>query len=234
MLVMVVELRASHAHAGPRTWGPRQSSGLRDSRSARSSWSSHVSTMLRDLSSLPVVDLGHPPHSPAPQPGVLVAIPPTIHRPLNEAALSPQARIQLCQSPPHGVAFRLIVQAITFVLILGAASSRVHAIFGLEVLGKIVDVDGLHVAPDRVLHLDAVSGVLESNPLNAILVLPYDERGRGRNRSWCGIRINARCGGGGMHTGSTSWRTPRSTMRTQSGRRSLQWGLRHARLGASG
>jgi hypothetical protein len=47
----------------------------------------------------------------------------------------------LCQCPSDCVALGFVVQAVAFVLVFGAASARVHAVLGLEVLRKLVDVD---------------------------------------------------------------------------------------------
>jgi hypothetical protein len=66
------------------------------------------------------------------------------------------------------------VQTVSLVLVFGAARARVHAIFSLEVLGQLVDVDRLDIAADRVLHLDTIARVLERDPLHSILVLSND------------------------------------------------------------
>lgn len=140
VFMMVVQLRTAHSHIRrPGTWSPSNASSIRDTR-GRSAGPCHVAPMLR-LYCFPVVDLGHPSHSPTPQTRVLVAVPPTIDRALDQATLSAQARIQLGEGPSDRVAFSLVVEAISLVLILMAAGTRVNAVFGLELLRKFVDID---------------------------------------------------------------------------------------------
>ena len=163
---------------------------------------------------LPGGHLGHSPHASAPQPRVLVAVPPAVDCALNETTLPSQARIQLCQCPANGIALRFVVQPVAFVLVFRTARTRVHAVLRLEVLGKLIDVDRLYITPNRVLHLHSVARVLKSNPLHAVLVLPYDKRGSGRNRSRRSIWVHVwpswrAC----VHVWRTDWRTLRRSLR---------------------
>lgn len=140
----------------------------------------------------------------------MVAVSPAVDRTLNETSLSPETRVELSQSPADRVAFAFVVQPVAFVLILWAASSRIDAVLGLEVLRELIDVDRLDIAADRVLHLDSISRILESNPLNTILILTNHKRGGGwdGSRSSIGVdcstsrravmkvrRSSSRCGG---------------------------------------
>lgn len=147
-----------------------------------------MSTVLR-LHRLPVVDFGHPPDPPAPQSRVLVAVPPAVDGSLDESSLASQARIQLRQCPSNGVALGLVVQAVTFVRVLGAAGTWIYAVLRLEVLGKILNVDRFNVAADGVLHLHAITRVLESNPLDAVRVLPDHQRSRRWNGTWSSVGV---------------------------------------------
>lgn len=140
---------------------------------------------------LSTVDLRHPSHTSAPQARILVAVTPTVYRALNETPLSSQARIEMSQSPPDRVAFRLVVQSVALVLIFRTASAGIYAVLRLEVLGKCVGVYRLDIASDGVLHLDAISRVLESNPLNTVLILPNNEWCCCRNRTRCRVRVDS-------------------------------------------
>lgn len=130
---------------------------------------------------LPVVHLGHPPHASAPQPDILVAVAPAVHRALDQAALLPEVGIQLRQRPPDRVAFALVVEAVALILVLAAACTGVDAVVCFKLRAELLDVDGLDVAPYGVFHLDAVPRVLKGNPLHAVVILSDDKRGRGRN-----------------------------------------------------
>lgn len=120
-----------------------------------------------------VVNLRHPPHSSAAESRVLVAVSPAVHGALDEAAFATEARVELSQRPSDRVALGFVVQPVSLVLVLGAARPRVHAVFRFEVGREAIHVDRFHVASDRVLHLDAVSRVLERDPLHSVLVLPH-------------------------------------------------------------
>ena len=104
----------------------------------------------------------------------MVAVAPTIDRPLDETPLAPQGGVQLRESPSDAVAVGLIHQTVTTVLILVAASARVDTVLLLELLLKSIRIDRLDVAANGVFHFDTVPRVLESNPLNAIAILPDD------------------------------------------------------------
>lgn len=120
---------------------------------------------------LSIVHLGHAADSPGTQPRVLVAIPPAVDCSLNETPLSAQRWVELCQCPADGVALRLVLETVAPVLVFGAARARVHAVLGLELGRQLVGVDGLDVAADRVLHLDAIPGILKRYPLHAVAIL---------------------------------------------------------------
>jgi hypothetical protein len=186
---MMMDHLSTHTHS----WCSRRSCHA-GSRNWRSTWRSrgrHVRTML-DLILLSVVDLCHSPDSSASKTGILVAVSPAINRTLDQATLATKAGVQLRQSPSDRVALALIMKTIALVLIFGAASTRVNAVFGLELLRKTADVDGFDIAADGVLHLDAVSGVLESDPLNTILVLPDDKWRGSWDRTGRGIGVYTR------------------------------------------
>lgn len=55
-------------------------------------WSGSAGTgqrcLLSGIGGLPAGQFGHPPDPPAAQPGILVAVPPAIHRPLDQASFS--------------------------------------------------------------------------------------------------------------------------------------------------
>jgi hypothetical protein len=120
----------------------------------------------------------------------LVAVAPAVHGALDEAALSAEARVELCKCPSHGVALSLVVEAVALVLVLVAARAGVDAVLRLELLGKLVDVDGLDIAADGVFHLDAVSRVLECDPLDAVLVLSDDQRSCCGNWAWRSVGVH--------------------------------------------
>ena len=139
-----------------------------------------------------MIHLGHSPDATTPQPGVLVAIPPAVDSSLDQAPLSTERGVQLGQRPSHCIAFRLVLQAISPVLFLGAACSRINAVLRLEFRRQFLVVDRLHVTADGVLHLDPVARILERNPLNAIRILPDDQGGGRRNRTWGSIGVHTR------------------------------------------
>lgn len=49
------------------------------------------------------------------------------------------------------------MQSVAFVRVFSTASPRIDAIVGLELLAELVYVDGFNVAPDGILHLDAIA-----------------------------------------------------------------------------
>ena len=188
------------------------------------------------LYSFPVVDLGHTPHSPTPQTRVLVAVSPAVNRALNQPTLAAQAGVQLGERPANCVALSLVVKAVSLVLILVTARAGVYAVLGLEFLRELIDVYRLDVASDGVLHLHAVSRVLEGDPLDAILVLSDDERSCGGNRAGCRVRVDARAAtGSGVHAASAAGRSGGGSLRGAQIRGwSLQWGLVELRPWAAG
>lgn len=127
------------------------------------------------------VDLCHATNAARAQARILVAVSPRVDGALDEAALPPQAGVELGEGPADGVALALVDEAVAAVLVLGAAGAGVDAVLGLEFGGQRVDGYGLDVAPDRVLHLDAVARVLKGDPLDAVAVLADDEGGCGRD-----------------------------------------------------
>lgn len=232
MFVMVVHLR-THAHAGLLGWC-RHTGGLGNTRCSGSVWPSHVVAMWR-CNCLSVVHLGHPSHSSAPEARVLVAVAPAVNGSLDQTSLATETRVELCQGPADRIAFRLVVETVTFVRLLVAACARVDTVLRLEFLGQLVDVDGLDVAADGVLHLHPVATVLERNPLHAVLVLPYNE-GRGcRNGTGRSVGVDVcRRGSAIVHAWGADGRgLGRWLRRAQSRGRSLEGSLRHARLWAS-
>jgi len=119
----------------------------------------------------------------------------------------------LSQCPTDSVALRLVVQAVTLVLVLGATGARIDAVLSLEVLGKLINIDRLDVTADRVLHLDPVTRILECDPLYAILILPYYKRSRCGNGTRCSIGVDVgTTRRASVHVGGTN-------------RRTLRWGL---------
>lgn len=187
-----------------------------------------------NLIRLPVIDFGHPPHPPASESGILIAVPPAVHRPLDETALATQARVELGQCPSNCIALALIVQAVALVLILGATSSRVHAVLRLEFRGETVDIDRLNIATNGVLHLDTVSGVLECDPLNSVLVLSYNKRRSRGNRTRSRIGIDTCTSRWAlMHSVGASWRAGGGLIRrAHTSALSLNLGLLHFRAWA--
>lgn len=145
------------------------------------------------LNLLAVVHLGHAANSSTSKARVLVAISPAVNSSLNQASLAAQRRVELRQSPSDTVAVCLVHQAVSTVLILGAACSRVDTVLLLEFGGEIVSVDRFNIASNGVLHLDTVSRVLKRNPLNTIAVLSHNQRSSSGNGSWCSVGINSRC-----------------------------------------
>lgn len=148
-------------------------------------------TMRCRIHSFPTANLRHPPYSSASQAGILIAVTPAVHRPLNQPSLSPQTRVKLCQCPAYSVALGLVMQSIALVLIFRTAGPRVHAVLRLKILWKGNCFHRLDIAPDRVFHLHPVSRVLESDPLHAVLILPHNKRCRGGNWTGSSIRIYA-------------------------------------------
>lgn len=148
--------------------------------------------MRRGLDLLSLVHLGHASHPSASEPGILVAVAPAVNRSLDKSSLAAERNVELGQRPADPVAVRLVQQAVSAVLFLGAACSRVDAVLLLKLWRQLVNVDRLDIAADRVLHLDPVPRVLESDPLNAIAVLPDHERGCRGDRPGCRAGVDTR------------------------------------------
>ncbi len=119
-----------------------------------------------------MVHLGHPPDASTPEPRILVAIPPAVHSPLDQASLAPERGVELRQRPADSVALSLVLQAVPPVLILRAAGARVYAVLRLELGRQLIRVHRLNVATNRVFHLYAITRVLERDPLHPVLILP--------------------------------------------------------------
>ena len=100
---------------------------------------SHVRRM-RSLSSFSSANLCHSANASTSQPRILIAISPTVHSSLNQTSLAAKTRVQFGQSPPDGVTFSLVHQSISAVLVLVAASARIHAILSLELGVEMVHV----------------------------------------------------------------------------------------------
>lgn len=164
-----------------------------------SSWPTracHMSTRMRSaldlLLLLATVHLGHAANSSASESRILVAVAPAVHCTLDQASLASQRHVQLCQSPSDSVALSLVNQPVSAVLILGTACPWVDTVLLLELGGKLLDVYRLDIAANSVLHLNPVPGILKGNPLNAIAILPYNERRRRWDRARSGIGVNRR------------------------------------------
>lgn len=171
---------------------------------------------MRRLNCLPVVHLGHSPHSSTPQSRILVAVPPTVDCSLDQTSLTSQARIQLCQCPTYGVALGLVMKSVSFVLVLVAACTGIDAILCLEILWQIVYTDRLNVATNRVLHFHPVARVLKRDPLDTILILSDHERRSCRNWAWSSVGVDVLTPWSSrVHVRCTNWRTlGRSLWRT--------------------
>ena len=136
--------------------------------------------------------LCHTPDTATPQSRILVTVTPAVDCALDKTALAPQAGVQLCQRPTNGVAFGLVVETIALVGILCTACAGVDTVLCLELAGKFIDVDRLHIASNSVLHLDAIARILEGNPLDTILILSHDKWGCCRDWSRRSIRVYTR------------------------------------------
>lgn len=155
----------------------------------RTAGARHVRVMSGVLNSFAVADFGHSPNTSAPQSRILIAISPAVHGSLDQTSLTAKARIQLGQSPSDGVTLCLIDQTVSTVLVLAATCSRIDAVLSLEFLAQSIHVDRLNVASNGVLHLDAVARVLESNPLDSVVVLANNQWGGCWNWTWSSIWI---------------------------------------------
>lgn len=190
VLVMVVHARTHAAHARlPHGGVITGAHGPRGRDPCRTTGTGHV-CWVWCRNRLAIVHLRHTPHASASQTRVLVAVAPAVDCPLDEASLATQARVQLRERPAHSVALRLVLQSVATVLILGTACAGVHAVFRLEIALELIRVHRLHIAPNGVLHLDAVARIFKCDPLNAIVVLPDHQRCRCRYRTRSRVVIN--------------------------------------------
>ena len=170
--------RTARAHVS-RWWHPCRTARTR-----------HVRGVSRSLNRFSIVDLGHSSDSSTSQSRILVAVAPAVDGSLNQTSFSSQTRVQLSQSPTNSVAFSLVDQAISTVLILTAASSWINAVLGFEFRAQSVNIDRLHVASDGVLHLDTVARIFKCDPLNTIVVLSNHQRSSCWNGSWSCIWVD--------------------------------------------
>lgn len=151
--------------------------------------------------------LRHSPDATTPQSRVLVAVSPTVDSTLNESALASQAGVKLRQRPAHCVALSLVVETVALVGILCAACARVNTVLGLEVRGKLIDVDRLYVTSNGVLHLDAIARVLKSNPLDTVLILSHNKWCCRRDGSGRSVGVDAgACRRTLVHVWCADWR----------------------------
>lgn len=148
----------------------------------------------RCLDLLSVVHLGHSSHSSTSKSRVLVAVAPAVYGSLDESALASEGNIELCERPSNSVAVGLIHEAVSAVLLLGAAGSGIDAVLLLELGRELISVDRLDIAANGVLHLNSVPGVLESNPLHTVAVLSDHKRGRRGDGPGSRIGIDTRSG----------------------------------------
>jgi hypothetical protein len=144
VVVMVMELWTANPAAHARFAHASRSAWAHVSRWWHPCWTtgaSHVRGVCSRLNCFAVVDLGHSSYTSAPQSWVLVAVAPTVNSSLNQTSLPTKARIQLGQSPTNRVAFSLVDQAVSTVLVLAAASSGVDAVLGLEFRAQSINID---------------------------------------------------------------------------------------------
>jgi len=222
---VVMHLRSQWAKGGSRGhtwWKPSAGRTLRPLQRA-GGWSH-----LRGFSG---VYLRHSTHASAPQPDVLVAVSPAVDGALNETPFLAQIGIQLREGPSDGIALAFVMQAVAFILFLVATRAWVHAVVRFELGAELFDIYRLDIATDGVLHLDAVSGVLERDPLHPVVVLPNNEgRGRGDRAGSCGgIRTRRGIRRVAMHTW-TGRGVRRALRRSHGGRRSLHGRRRWLRV----
>lgn len=84
------------------------------------------------------------------------------------------------------------MQPIALVGIFADAGSRIDTVVGFEVLGELININRLNVTTNGVLHLDAITRILKSDPLHTVVVLAYDKRCSSRNRTWCYTFVSER------------------------------------------
>lgn len=144
------------------------------------------------LNRLSIGHLGHAANASTSQTRILVAVAPAVDCALDQASLSTKRRVKLGQGPAHCVAFRLVLQAVSTVLVLGTAGAGVDTVLGLEVARELVCVNRLDVATDGVLHLDPIARVFKCDPLHTIIILSDHERRSGRDWARGRILVHAR------------------------------------------
>ena len=234
--MVMMQLGASHADVTrwrPLRWcSHRVGTRSHPCSATGTTWTSHVGGMTC-LHLFAIVDFGHSPNSSTTQPRILVAISPTIHCSLDQPPLPSQARVQLRKCPAHRVALRLVNKAVATVLILLATGPRIHTILCFELCTQAVDVDGFHITPDSVFHLDPVPRVLESNPLDPIIVLTHHEGSGCGYRPRRRVRIHSASARlTWMHSGPVARWAPRRSMilHQGSGRSPLECSLIHRSL----
>jgi hypothetical protein len=106
------------------------------------------------------------------------------------------------------------MESVTFVLILVATCTRVDAVLCFEFLREFFNIDRLDITANGVFHLDSVSRILEGNPLDSILILPYYQWRSSRNGTGCSIGVDiGSARSSGMHVGGSNRRTLRSSLR---------------------
>jgi len=194
-LLVVVELTSSAAATHPAKWLAHASRSAwthvpRGWHPCRPRWAGHVRIVCCCLNSFASVDLGHSSNPSASQSRILIAISPTVHSSLNQSSLSAQTGIQFRQCPSNRVAFRLINQSVASVLILAATGSRIYAVLRLEFRRQCVNIHRLDIASNRIFHLDAITRIFESNPLNSIVVLSHNQRSRCWDWARCRIGVD--------------------------------------------
>lgn len=94
-----------------------------------------------DSCSLAIVELGHSSNTSATQSRILIAVSPAVHSSLDQSSLATEAWVELSQSPSHRVTLSLVNQAVTAVLVLAAAGTRIDAVLGLELGAQAIDIN---------------------------------------------------------------------------------------------
>ena len=145
-LLLLLLLLLLHLRRDARLW-------LRD---ANVTWTRHLVCLRARVLAAGGV-LVHPPHTPATQFRVGIAVPPAIDRSLYETTFPAQARIQLGQRPSHRVTFRLIDDPIASVILFRPTGPWIHTILVLEGGIQILHIHRFDIAADCILHLDSVS-----------------------------------------------------------------------------
>jgi hypothetical protein len=130
--MVVVHLRTHVAHARlAHGCSTARAHGAWGGDPCRATGTGHMCRM-GSLNRLAIVHLGHATDPSTSQSWVLVAVAPAVDCALDQSSLSAQAGVELRQGPSDRVALRLVLQPIAAVLVLRAASTRVHAVLVLE------------------------------------------------------------------------------------------------------